>query len=706
MSFPTVIKSTTWRTVLMKMIGTASLYLAFLLLFILAKPLFVYAQDATVSSKVSPADLCQIVWHGLPLDLATAAYLTAPVWLLVLPGIWLSVKGTMRLFNAYVLVLSLILSLIFVADACLYAFWDFKLDATVWTYLSQPGGALQSVTKAYAAGVAVSFVVAVFVVYATLTAAYSYPFALSFLIKPEYAGQLRTSNFRGPTSNFRGTTSKIRGTLQKSEDAAPDTQTAPAADADTAAMEPDAATASAQTSAGETTAAGVLAKMALTLLWLVVGGLLFLGIRGGVGKSTANVGMVYFSDRPFLNHAAVNPAFSLIASSIKAKDYGSDARFFEDDERRRILSTLHYSTESEDTPMLLNTTRPNVLVILMEGCGASFVHAVNPEADPAVTPHLNSLAAEGVVFTRCYANSFRTDRGTLCALSGFPSFPDVSVMKLPAKCATLPSIALSLREKGYSTEFLYGGDINFTDTNGYLLSTGYDRTYGDKYFPSSVRRTHDWGVTDAITFDTLYQKLLRYPTDRPWHTGFLTLASHEPWQVPYDRIANDPQANSMAYLDDCLGRFIEKFRQTPAWRNTLIIILPDHGIGYREVVADEDERKSHIPMIWTGGAVRAHRTVDVICNQTDLPATLLGQLGIDHNRFRFSRDVLSRTYLHPSAVHSWAGGIYYKDRTGISVLNLLTRPVSTQREEPQPSATRVNAAKALLQTFYGELKKK
>ena len=221
-----------------------------------------------------------------------------------------------------------------------------------------------------------------------------------------------------------------------------------------------------------------------------------------------------------------------------------------------------------------------------------------------------------------------------------------------------------------------------------------------------MRRTHDWGVTDRIAFDTLYARITARPaaSARPWHIGFLTLASHEPWGVPYDRIKGDPIANSMAYLDDCIGQFVEKLRRTPQWTNTLIILLPDHGIGYPEGITDTDERKSHIPIILTGGAVREPRQIDKICNQTDLAATLLGQLGLPHEEFRLSRDVLSATYTHPSAVHTWQEGIYYKDDSGISVVNLLTHPVSTFRESPHPSARRVNAAKALLQTSYKLLK--
>lgn len=615
-------------------LGEASRLLAFFagwtLVFALAKIIFIFTQPMAVRGAVAGADVWQVLRHGLPLDLATAAYLSVPVWLLTGLSLWVRIPGLRYIYKVYAALCAVVLSLVLVADDCLYGFWGIKLDATIWNYLAQPEGALQSVSIYYALGASVAFVLVCFGLY-----------------KWGNLLLMRRTAFARSTK-------------------------------------------------------GVAA--ACTAGWVVLAGLLFLCIRGGVGKSTANVGMVYFSERQFLNHAAVNPAFSLIASTTKAGDYGKNAQFFSEEERSRIFSMLHYSTESVAPDTLLSVRRPNVLLILMEGCGAEFVHAVNPEADPNITPNLNRIAAEGVVFTRCYANSFRTDRGTVCTLSGYPAFPDVSVMKLPARCATLPSIASSLRAEGYSTEFVYGGDINFTNTNGYLLSTGYERTFGDTSFPSSVRRTHDWGVTDGIMLDTLLAHIERRPAAQPWHIGALTLASHEPWKVPFSKIAGDEQANAFAYLDDCLGRFIDRLKQTDAWARTLVILVPDHGISYKDLTSDTDERKSHIPLIWTGGAVKGPRRVDLLCNQTDLAATLLGQMGIDHAAFRFSRDVLSRNYTHPSAVHAWSEGIYYMDATGISVVNLLTKPASLFRERPSASKQRTNAAKALLQTFYNDLK--
>ena len=132
-----------------------------------------------------------------------------------------------------------------------------------------------------------------------------------------------------------------------------------------------------------------------------------------------------------------------------------------------------YPTEGENAVELLNTRRPNILIILVEGYGGVFIESLG--GVPGVSPNWERLSKEGVFFTNCYANSFRTDRGTICTFSGYQGFPTLSVMKIPAKSRTLPSIAGKLMKEGYVTDFLYGGDINFTNMKSYLLGSGYQK---------------------------------------------------------------------------------------------------------------------------------------------------------------------------------------------------------------------------------------
>ena len=443
-------------------------------------------------------------------------------------------------------------------------------------------------------------------------------------------------------------------------------------------------------------------RISTSLILLVMGGGLFIAIRGGVSESTSNIGQVYYSENQFLNHSAINPCFSLLSSIGKNERFEDMFEFFPEEERATFFNGLYPTPTDTCTTLLLNTNRPNVLLIMLEGFGGSFVETLG--GTTGTSPNLDRLSREGIFFTQCYANSFRTDRGTLCTLSGYPGLPQTSVMKIPAKSRTLPSIANSLLEAGYVTDFLYGGDINFTNMKSYLLSTGYQQVTADTDFTLQQRTTNAWGVNDDITFDYLYNTIAnRTDTTERWFTTFLTLSSHEPFEVPFDRFPNDKIRNSFAYTDHCLGLFIDRLKQLPAWDNLLIICLPDHGILYREggINSHNDPRMYHIPMLWIGGAVREALTIDRLTNQTDLPATLLAQLRLPHSDFTFSRNVLSNNYSYPFTFYTYNNALAFRDSSGLTIYSNEAERVII--DTPTPSPIRLKRGQAILQTVMDDL---
>lgn len=600
------------------------LFFAVVVWFAAWKPLFMVF-NGFKSHGGKAADVLAVVWHGLPLDITMACYIIAPVFVAILVGVWVRIPALRRVLLVYYGIVAAVCTLILVGDLCLYSFWDFKIDATIFAYLSSPAAVVNSVSPAY--------LVVGLVAVAGLTTTF-------FL------------EMRGVTPRSFSFPTKIGSRLGASG------------------------------------------------LMVVLGGVVFLGIRGGVGRSTANVGMVYYSENQFLNHSAVNPVFSLFASMKKTEDFSKMGRFFPANQCDSIWAEMKFSTKSEGEEKLLTTPRPNVLIIIMESFAGTFVGTMgNPNN---ITPNFDALAKEGVFFSNFYANSYRTDRGVLSILSGYPAFPRASVMKLPRASRNLPSIGRALEREGYRNSFLYGGDINFTNMQSYLRSTGYTNLIGDTKFTPAQRLTHGWGVTDSITFNRLYDMLRGFPAEGGrWQTTFLTLASHEPWKVPYSRIPGDKKANAMAYLDDCLGRFVAQMKRLPQWKNLLVIMLPDHGIGYPQGLTEASPRRYHIPMLWIGGAVKAPHRVEQLCSQSDLAATLLGQMGIAHGDFRFSRDVMSTTYEFPFAFHAFDNGIALIDSTGATVYDLTSKRTLT--DEPSPSPRRLNFAKALLQKSYDDL---
>lgn len=416
---------------------------------------------------------------------------------------------------------------------------------------------------------------------------------------------------------------------------------------------------------------------------------LFIIIRGGIGESTANVGKVYFSNKEFLNHSAVNPSFSFIYSLGKSENFDDEYNYFDNKELAQLTKNLYPATPGiKDT--LLTTQRPNILFIILESYGQLFLDSRN------IAPNLNRLRNEGVFFSNCYSNSFRTDRGLISTLSGYFAFPSTSVMKMPAKSRHLPSIAASLKKVGYSTSMIYGGDINFTGMQGYFRTSGYDEIIADTDFPVSERQ-NAWGVNDDFTFKRLYETLIAKPANRPWHQSILTLSSHEPFEVPFSRFS-DKIPNAFSFTDHCLGRFIEQLRKTPLWDNLLIVCIPDHGYPYPADVNHQILQRNY--MLWLGGAVKCPKTITTVMNQSDFAATLLAQLDLPHSDFRFSRNVFSPSYTEQFAYSCSRGTLVYADSTGYVDYDANANRIADRRQSTPDMLKRL---KAILQMSYDDL---
>ena len=448
-----------------------------------------------------------------------------------------------------------------------------------------------------------------------------------------------------------------------------------------------------QTSTAQKKAVGLAPWLEL-LVYIVMIPLIVIGIRGGLDESTTNIGQVSFSQNQFLNHSAVNPVFSFLASFEKTASNNTVYHFMDDRQCQQIIDEL-FTTASIDSDTLLNTQKPNIIIVLLEGCGGTFTE-IGGRSD--ITPHLNQLAKEGIYFTQCYGNTWRTDRGTVCTWSGYPSFPTMSVMKIPSKSRTLPNMARTLSDSlGYSTYYLYGGDINFTNMRSYLIGGGFETLKSKKDYTAEEQATSQWGVCDDITFKSLFE--MASTAKEPFVIGYSTLSSHQPWDVPIHHF-DDEILNAFYYLDDCLGRFVEQFRKSVRWKNTLLVLLPDHGIPYEDI-GETHPLKNHIPMIWIGGAVKEARRIEQMCNQTDLPATLLGQLGIGHDEYTFSRDVLSKTYKKPCAIHTYDDGYLMYDTTGYVCYDFIGERVVNGKGDNQKQL--MLWAKAILQDASNDL---
>ncbi len=606
-----------------------SLVALFVLFFALGKTGFLLYNSST--EAVTLSDALDVWQHGLSMDLSTTGYLVALPWLTLLVSIAWKGMPLRAILTPYYIIIGVLLSAIVVGDTVMYEFWKFKLDSTVFAYLSDTQGATNSVS--------LGFIVLRLTAFALIAAALAWG---AFRLTPKRIdnGQHRASSL--PIINY--TLPIVHYTL-----------------------------------------------------FILIGGITFLFIRGGWQESTMNVGAAYYSQRLYLNHAAVNPAFSLIASATKNKDFSKQFQYLSEAERAEAFAPLYVQGDTTLTDTLLRVSRPNILLVLMESFGGQFVKELG--GLPDVTPNLSRLIPEGVFWDNMYANSFRTDRGTVSAFSGWVSYPTVSLMRTPGRSATLPGLPRVLRQEGYSTHYLYGGDIKIMGKSGYLIAAGYEHLISDKDFSYAEVNESKWGANDSVTAMRALQEIKRLEqSGKPWHFGLQTLNSHEPYEVPYHRLEDKVQ-NAFAFTDHCVGMLVDSLRSLPTWDNMLVILLPDHGSTYQSSYQNPDF--FHCPMLWLGGALRQPRRINTLMNQSDVAATLLGQMQLPYTHFPYSRNVLSRGYTYPFAYSTYPGGILFKDSTGTTVFDITSE--TSILNEPLPNDARLQRAKSILQTSYQRL---
>jgi len=375
------------------------------------------------------------------------------------------------------------------------------------------------------------------------------------------------------------------------------------------------------------------------LIFLLLTGALIIPIRGGFGVAPINAGSVYFSNKMFLNHSAVNAVWNFGTSAFTQKPVKNPYLFGDNAEAASIVDSLTF--KGGNVHKVLNNDRPNILFLVLESFSGFLIGPLG--GDSLVTPEFNRYVKEGIFFTQFYASGTRTDKAMPAILNGYPAQPAQSIIKEPKKSQSLPSLVRILIENGYRSSFWYGGEIDFANFNSFVIGSGFQSIITKDNFDKKDYNSK-WGVHDHVLFSKLRDSLKS--VKEPFLNVVLTLSSHEPFDVPMDPVfaGNDNftrYRNSVFYSDKCLGEFLDWAKGTSWWKNTLVVLVADHCGRVSEDMPVYAKELFKIPMLFLGGAVEAKGVkISRTGSQVDIPLTLLNQLGIESN-FPFAKDLLS-----------------------------------------------------------------
>jgi phosphoglycerol transferase MdoB-like AlkP superfamily enzyme len=440
-----------------------------------------------------------------------------------------------------------------------------------------------------------------------------------------------------------------------------------------------------------------LGIITLLILW----GALIIPIRGGFGVAPINAGSVYFSNKMFLNHAAVNAVWNVGTSAFSSKPVKNPYLFGDNAEAISIVDSL--TVKGGQPRQVLNNTRPNVLMLVMESFSGYVIGPLG--GDSSVTPNFNRYVKEGLLFSKFYASGTRTDKAMPAILDGYPAQPAQSIIKEPKKSQSLPSLVKILNENGYRSSFWYGGEINFANFNSFVIGSGFNTIITkDNFDPGDYNSK--WGVHDHVLFSVLKDSMKN--VIEPFFNVVLTLSSHEPFDVPMVAVFKGDDnmtryKNSVYYADKTLGEFLDWAKTTDWWKNTLIILVADHCGRVSEDQPIFTRELFKIPMLWIGGAVESTGAIiSKVGGQVDIPPTLLNQMKID-GPFPFAKDLLSEKS-NSFAFYVYNEGFGFITDTSVYVYDhKLKTHVINEGKEPEHAEKN---GKAYLQVLFNDYLKR
>ncbi|MEX2207498.1 MAG: LTA synthase family protein [Myxococcota bacterium] len=402
----------------------------------------------------------------------------------------------------------------------------------------------------------------------------------------------------------------------------------------------------------------------------------------------------------FANELAANGLYNLVSAFRNneleyAPFYVTEEPAEASRKLRGLLAEPSASFASDDPVGLTReivATRPerrlNVVLIVVESLSAKFLGAFgNSEG---LTPNLDRLAQQGLLFTNLRATGTRTVRGLEAITLSVPPTPGYSIVKRPHN-ANLTSLGSVLRERGYRTRFFYGGYSYFDNMGPFFAGNGFAVIDRSQLSGDEAGFANAWGVADEFVFRRVLRQARRsHDSGERFLSFVLTTSNHRPFTYPDGRIeipSGDGRDGAVKYTDWAIGRFIDEARSEAFFDDTVFVIVADHcasSAGELDIPVDQ----YHIPMLVYAPAQIAPARVERLASQMDLAPTLLGLLGVSYRSRFFGRDILAQ---EPGSERALLGTYqrlgYLKDGM-LTVLSPLRR-VDVYRIEPDGEQTPV-----------------
>ncbi len=380
------------------------------------------------------------------------------------------------------------------------------------------------------------------------------------------------------------------------------------------------------------------------LLFIPIVLVLFIGIRSSFGHRPANISDAMYSSSRVVNEITKNSLYSIgyaMYSNKKhsSKDVASRYGKMEISEAiSRVKKRLNISSDDEkyilsrvEKTHFKQENTKNLVIFLQESIGYQFVEAVGGEK--GITPNINALAKEGLLFKDLYSNGTRSIRGIAGTVAGNFSVPGKGVLKRNKSQQDYFTISSLLEPLGYTTSFIYGGESRFDNMKSWFSGNGFDKIIDESKF-KDPKFVGTWGVCDEEVIDRANQEFKElYKENKKFASVIFSTSNHSPFDFPDGKIEliegveKKSVKNAIKYADFAIGKFISLARSEEYYKDTVFVIIADHNV---RVYGDDivPVEMFHIPGLILGEDI-APQVYDKISTQPDVLATALDLMGIE-----------------------------------------------------------------------------
>ena len=387
---------------------------------------------------------------------------------------------------------------------------------------------------------------------------------------------------------------------------------------------------------------GIVATVLIPLFSIVS----LLLARGGTQPIPINIDASYFSKNYVANDLSVNSTYFFVKSFLlyNRSEIGEFIPSIPENEAQQLLSDF-YDYPVEHDKLVLSNKRPNIVFIILESWTANAIGSITGEA--TATPNFDKMTEEGLFFTNLYATGGTSEIGNASIFGGYPALPEISISMQPDKHRKLPCLNEDLEKWGYSTNYLFSGDLKYGNIGGYFIDHGFDVVEDENNFPSHLKRGK-LNYFDEDLYSILIQKMnqLKEPFLQCGFTG----STHSPYDYPtskkHQKFKGDEGKfmNSLSYADQCLADFIAKSKKTKWYKNTIFVMVADHGHASSKLQNPNLGGYFHVPLLIFGEPLKKEyrgKRIEKLGSQTDIVRTLLYQMEGDFERYVWAKDLLN-----------------------------------------------------------------